>query len=171
MKDQSLPRLAMPALLATALLFVSACAAPAPTAPTAPKSPSRMQKRWLFIWRDMNDPKEVDRMIARFPRAKADGYNGVAFSYNIPASKAAELKQAAKKYGLELIVIVMGGAHDPNYMEGILSKDALFVAHNGTAAFQPDNPTRVVNSDFEDVTGNHFNSWSLQDDEGATTFA
>src|SRR5690349_24487779 len=125
MKDQSLPRLAMPALLATALLFVSACAAPAPTAPTAPKSPSRMQKRWLFIWRDMSDPKEVDRMIARFPRAEADGYNGVAFSYNVAKSRTAALRQAAKQHHLDLIAIVMGGAHDRNYVEGVLSKDAL----------------------------------------------
>src|SRR5579862_6131000 len=73
---------------------------------------SALQKRWLFMWRDMNDPKEVDRMIARFPRAKADGYNGVAFSYNIPPAKAAELKQAAKANGLDLVVIVMDGAHD-----------------------------------------------------------
>jgi len=28
-----------------------------------------------------------------------------------------------------------------------------------------------VNGDFENVTGNHFNGWSLQDDEGVTTFA
>ena len=28
-----------------------------------------------------------------------------------------------------------------------------------------------MNGDFEDVTGNHFNGWSLQDDEGVTTFA
>ncbi len=110
-------------------------------------------------------------MIARFPRAKADGYNGVAFSYNIAASKAAQLRQAARKYGLDLIVIVMGGAHDRNYVEGVLSRDALFVAHDGTATFQPDNPTRVINGDFENVTGNHFNGWSLQDDEGVTTFA
>src|SRR5437762_699471 len=79
-------------------------------------SGSRMQKRWLFVWRDMSDPKEVDRMIARFARAKADGYNGVAFSYNIPASKAPELKQAAKQNGLDLIAIVMNGSHDRNYV-------------------------------------------------------
>jgi hypothetical protein len=130
-----------------------------------------MQKRWLFVWRDMSDPKEVDRMIARFPRAKAAGYNGVAFSYKIPAGKAAELRQAAKKHGLDLIAIVMGSPHDRNYVEGVLSKDALFVAHGGTATLQPDNPTRVVNGNFEDVMGNQFRGWSLQDDEGVTTFA
>jgi len=154
------------ALIVGALCFGCVAATPKPTAKAA-----SLQKRWLFVWRDMSDPKEVDRMIARFPRAHAAGYNGVAFSYKVPESKAAELRQAAKKYGLDLIAIVMGGAHDRNYVEGILSKDALFVAHDGKAAFQPDNPTRVVNSDFEDATGNHFNGWTMQDDEGVTTFA
>ncbi|MBV9468561.1 MAG: carbohydrate binding domain-containing protein, partial [Abitibacteriaceae bacterium] len=70
-----------------------------------------------------------------------------------------------------LITIVMGGAHDPNYMEGVLSKDALFVAQGGTASLRPDNPTQVLNADFEDATGNHFKGWTLQDDEGVTTFA
>jgi hypothetical protein len=137
----------------------------------AARAGTGLQKRWLFIWRDMSDPKEVDRMIARFPRAKADGYNGVAFSYNIPASKAPELRQAAKQNGLDLVAIVMDGSHDPNYVEGVLSKDALFVAHGGKAAHQPDNPTQVKNADFENVTGNHFNGWGFQDDEGVTTFA
>ena len=62
---------------------------------------TRMQKRWLFFWRDMSDPKEVDRMIARFPAAKAEGYNGIAFSWNVPASKAAELRTGGQS-GLAL---------------------------------------------------------------------
>ncbi len=110
-------------------------------------------------------------MIARFPRARADGYNGVVFSANIPSAKAAELKAAAKEHGLDLVAIVMGGSHDRNFAEGVISENALFVAHGATASFQPDNPTRVVNGDFEDVTANHFNGWSMQDDEGVTTFA
>jgi hypothetical protein len=134
-------------------------------------TPAVLQKRWLFVWRDMSDPKEVDRMIARFPRAQAAGYNGIAFAANIPSGKAAELKEAAKKHGLDLIAIVMGGSRDPNFAEGVLSEDALFVAYGAAASFQPDNPTRVLNGDFESVTGNHFDDWSLQDDEGVTTFA
>ena len=130
-----------------------------------------LAKRWLFVRRDMSDPKEVDRLIARFPRAKSDGYNGVVFSYNVPAAKAPALRQAAKQAGLDLVAIVMGGSRDPNYMEGLLSKDALFVAHGGTAAFQPDNPTRIVNGDFEDVNGDQFKGWAFQDDPGVTTFA
>src|SRR5205823_5635419 len=111
------------------------------------------------------------RMIARFPRAKADGYNGIAFHYNIPAGKAAELRQAAKRYGLDIVAIVMGNPHDKNYIEGVLSKDALFVAREGTASLQPDNPTRVLNGDFENAAGNKINGWTLQDDEGVTTFS
>ena len=142
----------------------------APTAKPALSATPRMQKRWLFIWRDMSDPKEVDRLIARLPRAQTDGYNGLAFSCNVPESKAGELRQAAKKYGMDIVAIVMGNSPDRNYTEGVLSKDALFVAHNGTALFQPDNPTRVLNADFEDVKGNHVNGWAFQDDEGVTTF-
>ncbi|MCX6929276.1 MAG: carbohydrate binding domain-containing protein, partial [Verrucomicrobia bacterium] len=154
------------------LFFCLACLSPSPGASAADKAPAfRLQKRWLFVWRDMNNAEEVERMIARFPRAAAAGYNGVVFSYNIAPSKAARLKEAAKQNGLELVAIVMGGAHDRNYAEGVRVQDALFVAHDGRAILQPDNPTRVVNGDFENTTANHFNGWTMQDDEGVTTFA
>jgi hypothetical protein len=129
------------------------------------------QRHWLFVWRDVSDPKEVNRMIARFPRAKADGYNGVCFSYNVAKEKAEELKQAAKQNGLDLVAMVMGGAHDKNYEEGLLASDVPFVAHGNVAAHQPDNLPQLANADFENVTGNHFSGWAFQDDEGVTTFA
>lgn len=138
---------------------------------TAAHAQPTMQKRWLFVFRDMSNPANVDRMIAQFPQAQADGYNGVVFAPNIPADKAPAVREAAQKYGLDLIVSVMGGTHDRNYEEGILCKDALFVAKGGTATLQQDNPTKVANADFEDATGNHFNGWRFQDDEGVTTFA
>ena len=132
---------------------------------------SRLQKRWLFAWRDMSNPEEVERMIARFPGAATAGYNGVAFSYNIAPDKAAKLRQAAKQNGLDVVAIVMGGAHDRNYAEGVLVQDALFVVHDWAATLQPDNPTRLLNADFEEAAGNHFKGWTMQDDEGVTTFA
>src|SRR4051812_19341056 len=105
--------LALAALLLGALLLGGAAAAPKPeTFPVAALPSSGMQKRWLFIWRDMSDPKEVDRMTPPFPPAQADGYTGAAFSYNTPASKAAELRAAAKQHGLDLVAIVMGGTRD-----------------------------------------------------------
>ncbi len=163
--------------LANLSLLHTAYTAPAPTVEQAAKpampasrAADTKPKRWLFFWRSMNDPKDVDRTIALFSRAQADGYNGVVFGANIAPEKATEFKQAAKQHGLDLIAMVMGGTHDRNYMEGVLSKDALFVAHNGTAALVPDNPTKVANGDFEDSNGNHLKGWSFQDDEGVTTF-
>jgi len=51
--------------------------------------PPQMQRRWLFVWRNMANPAEVDRTIALLPRAQAAGYNDIAFSANIPAGKVA----------------------------------------------------------------------------------
>lgn len=130
-----------------------------------------MQKRWLFIFRDMNNPHEVDRMIARFPAAQACGYNGVVCGANVAPEKAAELKAAAKKYGLDIIATVMSGAHDRNYVEGVLAKDELFVAHGGAATHQTDVPVKVANGDFEATYENKFLGWGWQDDIGVTTFA
>ncbi len=138
---------------------------------TASAQTSNIQKRWLFIWRDMNDPKEVDRVIARLPAAHAAGYNGLALSANVAASKAAELKAEAKANGIAIVAIVMGGDPDRNYVEGVLSKDALFSAAGGTLNFQPDNPTKVVNGNFDSYKGDHMVGWGFQDDEGITTFA
>ncbi len=152
-------RIALTSLLMFALICAANAAAP------------RLEKRWLFIWRDLGDPNEVERMIARFPQAASASYNGVAFSYNIAPEKAAKLQQAAQQYHLDLIAIVMGGAHNRNDMEGVLVSNALFVAHDQRAVFAPDNPTQVRNGDFEEFSGNHFQGWQFQDDEGVTTFA
>src|SRR5881394_3091884 len=97
-------------ILPFTILIVSVWGAEVATAggsPSAQMLPN--QKRWLFVWRNLSDPKEVDRMIARFPRAAAVGYNGVVFSHDVAPEKARDLKQAAKQSRLDLIPIVMGG--------------------------------------------------------------
>src|SRR5207249_4148185 len=48
--------------LAGALVYGSVCAAPTPTDAKASAPSPRTQKRWLFVWRNMSDPNEVDRM-------------------------------------------------------------------------------------------------------------
>jgi hypothetical protein len=162
-----------PAYLAAALLLLGS-ALPARSSQldaTAQPLAPRLQKRWLFFWRDMSDPKEVERMIARFPEAKAGGYNGVAFSWNVAPDKANNLKAAAATNGLDLVAIVMGGARDRNYAEGVPVKDAVFIAQGGRAALVPDTRAQLLNGDFEEARGNHFQGWTMQDDEGVTTFA
>src|SRR5438132_508489 len=136
------------------LMFCSACAAAVGHAEAVqPSQKPALQKRWLFEWRNLSDPTEVDRMIAQFPRAAAAGYNGIVFSPNVAREKVSEIRDSARQNHLDLVAIVMGGVKDRNYTEGVLAKDALFVAHDGRAVFQPDNPTRVPNGDFEDATG------------------
>ncbi|MBM3493730.1 MAG: hypothetical protein FJX72_05330 [Armatimonadetes bacterium] len=129
-----------------------------------------LKHRWLFIWRDMANAKEVDRVIERMPRAKAAGYNGVALSYNVAPERAAALREAAKANGLDLVAIVMGNSRDRNYMEGVPVEDALFVARDGVAKHVPDIPTAIKNGGFEEVSGNKCLGWQWQDDEGVTTF-
>ena len=65
----------------------------------------------------------------------------------------------------------MNGSRDRNYVEGVLSKDALFVARGAVAVHQPDTTMQVKNADFENASVNHINGWGFQDDEGVTTFA
>ena len=156
--------------VAGVLLVGAAWAVVRPAAIAAAETQTGMQKRWLFIFRDMSNPKEVENTITLFPRAKADGYNGVVFNFNVAADKVVELKKAAKDNGLDIVALVMGGSNDRNYMEGVLAKDAVFVAQGGKATLQADKP-KIVNGDFEDVKDNHFNGWPMQDDEGVTTFA
>jgi hypothetical protein len=132
---------------------------------------SRSHKRWLFIFRDLTNPAEVDRMIARFPQAQAAGYNGVVCSFNVAKEKAAEVRQAAKKYGLEIIATVFGGAHDRNYVEGVPVKDTPFVVHGATASHEAEGSVELKNGDFESTNGDKFTGWAWQDDIGVTTFA
>ncbi len=157
-------------ILAPGLLLALACGLNMAVGSTTGEQ-NRMQKRWLFVWRDMSDPREVDRVIARMPRAKAAGYNGLMIPYNVPEGKAAAVRDAARANGLDLIAIVMGNSSDRNYMEGVPVNDALFVVRDGVARHQPDNPTRVLNGGFEEASGNKMLGWAWQDDEGVTTFA
>ncbi|HSV72288.1 MAG TPA: carbohydrate binding domain-containing protein [Chthonomonadales bacterium] len=159
------------ALASGAQTPVAAAQTPVAAAQTPAAAPSQLEKRWLFVWRDLSRPEEVDRVIARLPRARAAGYNGVAVSTAMSDAKAAELREAARQNGMEIVAIVMGNARDRNYMEGVPVRDALFVVRGGTATHVPDHPTRVVNGGFEEAQGDRFAGWRFQDDIGVTTFA
>ena len=158
-------------LLSPCLVLSLVCAAILLTCGCSRASDQHLTKRWLFVWSDLTEPATVDRIIALFPRAEAAGYNACVFPYTVAPAKLEAFKSAAKQHHLDLIPVVMGNSHDQNYTEGLPAKNALFVAHGKTAAFVADNPTTIADGGFEDVTGNHFNGWAFQDDEGKTTFA
>jgi len=146
--------------LARAALLATLAAAPTPAA-----------KRWFFVFRDLQDRKEVSRVIERLPLAKAAGYNGVVLSGNVNDQMAPQLRTAAKANGIDLIATVMSGGRNRNDVEGVPVRDAVFVVKKRVASLVPDETAQLVNADFEQATGNHFTGWGFQDDEGVTTFA
>ncbi len=90
--------------------------------------------------------------------------------WNVAPGKKEELKAAAARYHLDLIPTVMGGAGDPNLMEGLPVKGARFVAHHGTAALSPELTVSIRDGGFETAEGDRFTAWKSQDLPGACTF-
>ncbi|MGD0522132.1 MAG: hypothetical protein ABSA48_12815 [Terracidiphilus sp.] len=68
------------------------------------------------------------------------------------------------KYGKPALEI------DKNLAEGLLVKDALFVAKGDTARFVADSPTKLVNGGFEEYKGDRFSGFATQDEPGKMTF-
>jgi hypothetical protein len=129
-----------------------------------------MPHRWLFFWRDMTEAVEVERMIARFPRAQAAGFNGVVFPAKLAPAKPRELKAATERYGLALIPVIMGRSMDTHYTEGLPVRDALFVAQDAVLRHEQDNPTVIRNGGFERARGDGFAGWTLFSDAGKRAF-
>jgi hypothetical protein len=132
---------------------------------------SQLKYRWLFVWRDLTQPEQVDQTIAQIPRAAADGYNGFVLNWHIAPGKVEHLKAEAAKYHIDLIPTVMGGVPDRNLYEGLPVKDALFVAHGGTATLVPDPAAVLPGGSFEQANGDTFAGWDSQESPGKCTFA
>ena len=60
---------------------------------------------------------------------------------------------------------------DKNLAEGLLVKNALFVAKGETAQFVANSPAKLVNAGFEEYKGNRFLGFTTQTDPGVKTFS
>ena len=56
--------------------------------------------------------------------------------------------------------------HNKNLAEGMLVKDALFVAKDGVAGFVADSPAKLENGGFEQFQGDRFTAFEKQDEPG-----
>ena len=147
-----------------------------------------LEHRWLFVMRNHQRAENVARTLALFPRAQAAGYNGVVISeggiYNLDTAEETyrqnllTLQREARRHGLELIPAVMpigysGGilSVDPNLVEGIPVKDAVFVVHDGQAALRPPPEAALPGGSFEEVDGDTFAGWDWQDNAGESIYA
>ena len=141
--------------------------------------------RWVYVSRSFQSGQDVEdvREIAR--TAAEHGLNGIVLtgmdriSLYSPEQLArlSQVKEIADANHLEIVPLGFGTGYggaildsDKNLAEGLLVKDALFVAKGGTARFVPDSPAKLVNAGFEAYQGNRFGGFTTQTDPGVKTF-
>ena len=141
--------------------------------------------RWVYASGSFNSDNDVEVMGDLIRAAAEHGLNGIVLSGMDSISlgspeylaRLSKVKEIADANHLEIIPSGFGtgygGAildHDKNLAEGLLVKDALFVAKGGTAQFVADSPAKLVNGDFEEYQGDRFSGFTLQDEPGKKTF-
>jgi hypothetical protein len=141
--------------------------------------------RWVRISPNLESGKSVEEIRKIAETAAKHGLNGIVLSGMDHLSQASpayldhlrQVKAIADSHHQEIIPerfnTGYGGAllnNDKNLAEGLLVKDALFVAKGGTARFVADSPTKLVNGDFEKFQGNRFSGFTAQTEPGEKTF-
>jgi hypothetical protein len=134
---------------------------------------------WLYCPRNLLVDQQVNDLEALWRRAAKAGYTHVLLA----DSKFAKLgdmderyfrnvervKRLATELQLEIVpaLFPVGYSndilwHDPNLIEGLPVRDALFVVRNGVARLQPDPPIALKGGDFSDLK-----EWDWKDDNVA----
>jgi hypothetical protein len=132
-------------------------------------APHPALQRWLYCSQNLAVDANIDQLEPLFRRAAKAGYTHVLLS----DSKFARLgemdpryfrniervKKLARELNLEIVpsLFAIGYSndllwHDPNLIEALPVRDALFVAHGGQARLQPDPPLSLKGSDFSDLS-------------------
>jgi hypothetical protein len=167
-------------------VLVALCALASPARAAEPAT--RYADRWFYVMPNLQVDTSADEVVALIRRAAKGGYTGVViadYKFNVLDrvpdwyfKNAARVRQAAKAAGIEIIPAVFpvgysNGllAHDPNLAEGLPVTDAPFVVRGGEAVLVPDAAARFTNGGLEQVQGDRFAGFALQDDPGRTTFA
>ncbi|BAI62605.1 conserved hypothetical protein [Methanocella paludicola SANAE] len=147
-----------------------------------------MKYRLVYIRDNIATAKNLEKVESVMVRAKNAGYNGVVFSnHNLEALDSASdnykknldaVKNKADELGLALYpcVLTVGYAnailsHDPNQIEGLPVKDALFVVSHGQANLVSDPDISLPGGNFESAVSNRFVGWDSQEKPGYYTFA
>ena len=141
--------------------------------------------RWVYAGANFQTDQDVEKVRDIIRTAAEHGLNGIVLSGMDRISlwspeqlaRFIKVKEIADANHMEIIPSGFntgyGGsilAHDKNLAEGLLVKDALFVAKSGTAQFVADSPAKLVNRGFEEYQGNRFSGFTMQDEPGVKTF-
>jgi hypothetical protein len=142
-------------------------------------------QRWVYVSRSFDRDQHVEevREIARIASEHGlaaivlSGMDRISLGNAEYLERLRRVKAIADQYHLEIIPAGFntgyGGAlldHDKNLAEGMLVKDALFVARNGEARFQADSPAKLQNGNFDEFQGDRFAGFDTQDEPGRKTF-
>jgi hypothetical protein len=141
-------------------------------------------ERWLYCSQNLWVDENLTRIEALFARAAKTGYTHVLLS----DSKFAKLgdmdaryfrniervKKRAAELHLEIVPALFAVGYsndllwqDPNLIEALPVRDALFVVQDGVATIRPDPPIRLKGADFSDLKQWDWKDDAVQADNGA----
>ena len=147
-----------------------------------------MKYRWVYYRQNIETAANLQAAEDLMARGKKVGYNGFVLS-NAQIERLDKasanyknnliaLKKYADSLGVSLYptVLTVGFAnamlsYDPNMIEGLPVKNALFTVHNGQATLTPDPAVSLPGGSFESASSNKFSGWDSQDAVGSKTFA
>jgi len=150
-----------------------------------PKQKKIYSDRWVYVSRSFSTDEHVEEVRAIAQTASEHGLTAIVLSGMDRISlgspeyleRLRKVKTIADQYHLEIIPSGFntgyGGAildHNKNLAEGMLVKDALFVARDGEARFVADSPAKLQNGGFEQFQGDRFTAFDNQDEPGRRTF-
>jgi hypothetical protein len=141
-------------------------------------------EQWVYVARNLWVDKNVDELEALFKRAAAAGYTHVLLADSKFAklgdmdtryfTNIARVKRFATDLKLEIVpaVFPIGYSndilwHDPNLIEALPVRDALFIVKGGIARLLSVPPVTLKGGDFSDFTKWDWKDMELQADEGA----
>src|SRR5258708_8735294 len=137
------------------LLLLASCNAPAPVAPEL--GPLTLREKWVYYPLDLEQSKNVDKLIALMDRSAMLGFNTVLLEDphfgHLPLMDAEyfkhldRIKAAAAERRLDLVPAMFQIGHsenllaqDPNLAEGLPVRDQLFIVRGGVARVEADPP-------------------------------
>ena len=144
------------------------------------------EDRWFYVSRLLNNDQEladVEELVRTAGKVKL---NGMLFACGvegyatwIPERKVrlAKLKKTCDENGVEIIPIIWSIgygtmlAHNPNYVEGLLTKDMPYVVKGNKAYVLEEKGARAANVDFEKHDGDVFAIKGWTDAAGKRSFA
>lgn len=141
---------------------------------------------WVFGW-NLGRDSHVAEITGLLERSAKAGYTGAVLSAGLDSlgrkspdyfRRLGEVKAACERLGLELIPSVFsvgygGGAlgYNRHLAEGLPVQDALFVADDREARFEPEDPVGLRNGGFEEHRGDRFDGYAFHDQPGEVSFA